>query len=60
MEELAREDLYTYQDLLEATDKMQFVRNAIVKHENSKEFKIAKDAEEYYKQKNVTITNYQK
>lgn len=60
MEELTREDLYTYQDLLEATDKMQFVRNAIVKHENSKEFKIAKDAEEYYKHKNVTITNYQK
>lgn len=60
MEELTREDLYTYQDLLEATGKMQFVRNAIVKHENSKEFKIAKDAEEYYKHRNVTITNYQK
>lgn len=60
MEELTREDLYTYQDLSEATDKMQFIRNAIVKHENSKEFKIAKDAEEYYKHKNVTITNYQK
>ena len=53
-------DIYTFQDLMEAEDKMQFTRNCIVKHENSEAFKIAKDAEEYYKHRNVTITNYQK
>lgn len=53
-------DIYTFQDLMEAEDKMQFARNCIVKHENSEAFKIAKDAEEYYKHRNVTITNYQK
>lgn len=58
--------MFTYQDLEKVleknsdTEKMQFVRDVIVKHENSDEFKTAKIAKEYFKHKNVTISNYQK
>ena len=60
--------MYTYQDLEKVLEehpdseqeKMNFVRNVIAKHEASDDFKFAKIAEEYYKHKNVTITNYQK
>ncbi len=58
--------MYTYQDLEEVLEKnsetetMKFVRDVIVKHEASDDFKIAKDAREYFKHKNVTINNFQK
>ena len=57
--------MLTYQDFLEAGEasdesKKQFVLSAINRHENSEEMRIAKDADEYDKQKNVTILNYTK
>lgn len=52
--------MYTYQDLLGTDNVMKFIRNAIVKHEQSDEFQIACDAQQYYKHQNVTIVNYKK
>lgn len=56
--------MITYQDLLKIGDsdkkRSEFVRNAIYDHKRSDSYKIAKDADEYYKHKNVTITNFQK
>lgn len=56
--------MYTYQDLLAVgdveKDRMDFVRNAVSQHQSSEEYKIAKDAEEYYARKNTTIGKYQK
>jgi len=55
----------TYNDFLEInledeSKKMQFVKDAIVDHENTKLFKTAKLADEYMKHKNHTICEYQK
>ena len=56
--------MYTYQDLLEASvseEKLsKFIYSAISEHEGSDDFKIAKDAYEYYKQRNVTIRQYER
>lgn len=58
--------MYTYQDLQKIVEKksdsetMKFVYEAILKHEGSDDFKIAKDAIEYYKQKNTTIRKYER
>lgn len=52
--------MYTFQDFEKADDKKDFILQAISQHESSEEFKIAKDADEYDKQKNVTILNYTK
>ena len=50
--------MYTYQDFEEASDKKAFILSAIAEHQNSEAYRIAKDADEYDKQKNVTIVNY--
>ena len=58
--------MYTYQDLVKVLDKnsdtetIKFVRDVIVKHENSDDFKTAKDARKYFEHQNVTINEYQK
>lgn len=50
----------TYQDLLEAKDKEAFILEAINEHKTSSAYKIAVDAEEYARRRNVTILQYQK
>ena len=50
--------MYTYQDFIAETDKIQAITTAITKHMNSDEYKIAHDADEYDHQKNITINNY--
>ena len=54
----------TYQDLLDVgqveKDRMDFVLSAIREHKNSREYKLAEDAELYYKHQNPTIMRYQK
>ena len=52
--------MLTYQDFEKATDQKEFILSAIARHESSDEFAIAKDADEYDRQKNVTILNYTK
>lgn len=56
--------MHTYQDLLKATgsgkDTAKFIYEAILKHESSDDFKFAKEANEYYKQRNTTIRNYER
>lgn len=50
----------TYQDLQAATDKPDFILEAIKEHKASKMYQIAVDAEEYDRQRNVTIMKYEK
>lgn len=52
----------TYQDYLKVKeeDKKAFIRSLITEHKNSVEYRIAKDAYDYYRHRNVTITQYQK
>lgn len=54
----------TYQDLLSVKqsekDRMDFVLDAINEHKNCRDFKIAQDAELYYKHQNPTIMRFQK
>ena len=50
----------TYQDLQVAADKAAFVLEAIREHKSSVMYNIAFDAEEYDRQRNVTIMRYQK
>lgn len=51
--------MLTYQDFLEAQgDIPAFLAKAINQHMDSEMYKIAKDADEYDRQKNVTIYNY--
>lgn len=52
--------MLTYQDFLnvKAEDVPGFVLGAIGLHKHSKEYKIAKDADEYDRQNNLTINNY--
>lgn len=56
--------MYTYQDLLECSrsedDKKAFILRAINQHKASKAYLTAMEANEYYKQNNTAITNYQK
>ena len=57
-------DIYTYNDLLEIGEnekqRMEFVLSAIREHKGSELYKIAYDAELYYKHQNPTIMRYQK
>lgn len=57
-------EIKTYQDLLEVgeTDKkrMEFIEQAIREHQSSKFYKIALDADLYYKHQNPTIMRFQK
>lgn len=54
----------TYQDLLNVGNdeqkRKEFVRALISEHELSDDYKVAKDAYDYYCHKNVTINEYQK
>lgn len=54
----------TYQDLLavgnDEKNRKDFVRSLIDEHKGSADYRIAKDAYEYYRHKNVTINKYQK
>lgn len=50
--------MLTFQDFERADDKKGFILYAINMHENSEDYQIATDADEYDKQKNVTIVNY--
>lgn len=45
----------TYQDFIEATDRIEFLRQAINEHRASDDYKIAAAADLYDKQQNVTI-----
>ena len=54
--------IFTYQDLLtKQTDKERkdFVLACVNEHRNSKEYKNAKIADDYYRRQNTTIVNYQ-
>ena len=54
----------TYQDLeklgMNETKRKAFVHALINEHKSTKDYKIAKEAYEYYCHRNVTIRNYQK
>lgn len=54
----------TYQDLTavgkDESDRMEFVLSAIADHKNSDEYRTARDAEEYYANRNVTMARYRK
>ena len=50
----------TYQDLQASIDKATFVLEAIREHRASTMYKIAYDAEQYDRKRNVTILSYQK
>lgn len=56
--------MLTYQDLLDVgqseTARMDFVKKAIGQHKTTDTYKIAYDAEEYFRHRNVTIGNYRK
>lgn len=50
--------LYTYQDFVNEPDVKTGIINAINNHKNNDDYKIAKSADNYDRQKNETITNY--
>lgn len=50
--------LLTYQDFLEEPNVLDFIGKAINQHVSSEDYKIAKQADEYDRQKNTTIYNY--
>lgn len=54
----------TYQDLLQIGEsdeaRMDFVRQVINDHKSSDLYKTAQIADDYFRQRNTTITNYQK
>lgn len=50
--------MLTYQDFLEESDKISFIGKAINQHISSEDYKIAKTADKYDRQKNETIYNY--
>lgn len=56
--------MLTYQDLIEVgqseTARMDFVKKAIGQHKTTNTYKVACDAEEYFRHRNVTIGNYRK
>ena len=47
----------TFQDFEQATDRIEFIQNAIAEHRRSDAYKIAVDAEQYDRQMNTTINN---
>lgn len=56
--------IYTYQDLLEVNDSIQdrgeFIQKVIDWHQSTKEYKMAVIADQYDRQENTTIVNFQK
>lgn len=57
-------DIKTYQDLLDIGEnekaRMDFVLSAIQEHKQSEQYRVARDAELYYKHQNPTIMRFQK
>lgn len=49
--------MVTYQEYLDAPDKVKFIWEAVVRHRSSDEFKMAETAQRYNRQDNVTIKN---
>ena len=56
--------MYTYQDFesvgLSEKARIVFIQSAVAKHQDTEEYRTAKDAEAYYAKHNVTIDRYQK
>ncbi len=52
--------MYTYQDFIKEPTIIGAIQTAIQKHTHSDFYKIAKDADEYDHQRNITILNYVK
>lgn len=56
--------MITYQDLLavgeDEKERMDFVRKVIAEHRNSELYRTADIADQYFRHRNVTITEYQK
>lgn len=56
--------ILTYQDLIAVgeneANRMEFILTAISKHEDSELYRMAMDAEDYYRHRNPTIMRYQK
>lgn len=50
--------MYTYQDFIKESDKLQAITTAINKHLHSEVYEIAKIADDYDHEKNKTITEY--
>lgn len=50
--------MLTYQDFEAAEDRANFITQAIMEHTGSEEYLLALDADEYDRQRNVTISNY--
>lgn len=52
----------TYQDFLKIEEgkRKEFVRALIAEHKSSEDYRIAKDAYEYFRHRNVTINEFQK
>lgn len=50
--------MLTWQDFLEESNTLAFISKAINQHTSSEDYKIAKSADAYDKQKNETIYNY--
>ena len=53
-------DMKTYQDLQSSSDKSKFVFDAICDYKSSDMYSWATEGEAYARQKNTTITKYQK
>lgn len=49
--------MLTYQDFIAATDRAAFIARAINEHMGSQLWRTAREADEYYAQRNVTIRN---
>lgn len=56
--------MYTFQDLtalgLDEKKRTKFVREAVIAHQKTVAYRVAKDAEAYYAKHNVTIERFQK
>ena len=57
-------EIKTYNDLMEIgeneADRMAFIEAAVREHKTSEAYRIARDAVEYERQRNVTINRYRK
>lgn len=51
-------DFLTFQDFLEDSNKAKFIGRAITEHQLSEVVRVARDADQYDHQRNVTINNY--
>ena len=50
--------LLTFQDLERSSDRPAFVLDAIRRHQTSRAYRTARDADEYDRQRNVTVRSY--